>query len=141
MYHWSNHNYSTALKYGVHAHLMKDILIIECVQHHVYSMIMPCICYKTRLIKLKLFPLIYLFDILFAIKSINTPTIQFNIINYINFSSVSTRSGANNKLILPQHLNNTSRHSYFHWLPSLWNSMPIFDLDMTFNKLKSKLKQ
>ena len=66
---------------------MKDILIIECVQHHVYSMIMPCICYKTRLIKLKLFPLIYLFDILFAIKSIKTPTIQFNIINYINFSS------------------------------------------------------
>ena len=86
----------------------------------------------------------YLFelhDILFAFKFINSPTIQFNITNYINISSTSTRSGANNKLILPHHLNNTSRHSYFHRLPSLWNTMPMFDLDMTFNKLKSKLKQ
>ena len=85
----------------------------------------------------------YLFelhDILFAIKSIKTPAIHFNITNYTNFSSASTRSGANNKLILPQHLYKTSRHSYFHRLPSLWNTMPIFDLDMTFNKLKSKLK-
>ena len=80
-------------------------------------------CYKTRLIKLKLFPLMYLFeiqDILFAIKSIKTQTIQFNITNYISFNSASTRSGANNKLIPPHHLNNTSRHSYFHRLPSLW---------------------
>ena len=67
-------------------------------------------------------------------------TIQFNI-NYINFSSASTRSGANNKLILPHHLNNTSRYSCLHQLPSLWNTMLIIDLDMTFNKLKSKLKQ
>ena len=92
---------------------------------------------------LKLFPLMYLFelhDILFAIKSIKTPTIQFNITNYINFSSTSIRLGANKKLILPHHLNNTSRHSYFHRLSPLWNTMPIFDLDMTFNKLKSKLK-
>ena len=35
----------------------------------------------------------YLFelqDILFATKSIKTPTIQFNITNYINFNSAST---------------------------------------------------
>ena len=71
----------------------------------------------------------YLFelhDILLAIKSIKTSTNQFNITNYIKISSASTRSGANNKPILPHHLNNTSRHSYFHWLPSLWNTMPIF---------------
>ena len=51
----------------------------------------------------------YLFelhDILFAIKSIKTPTILFNITNYFNFSSTSIRSGANNKLKLPYHLNN-----------------------------------
>ena len=118
---------------------MKDILIIEHVQHCVTKYILNdyTSCYKTRLIKLKLMYLFELHDILFAIKSIKTPTIQFNIANCINFSSASTRSGANNKLILLHHLNNTSRHSCFHRLPSLWNTMPIFDLDMTFNKIET----
>ena len=116
MYHWSNLNYSAVLKCGVHAHLMKDILIIECVQRHATKYILNdyTSCYKTRLVKPKLFPLMYLFElhnILFAIKSITTPTIQFNITKYINFSFASTRSSANNKLILPHHLNNTSQHS------------------------------
>ena len=98
---------------------MKDILIIECVQRHATKYVLSdyTSCYKTRLIKLKLLSLMYLFElhnILFPIKSIKTPTIQFNITNYINFSFASTRSSANNKLILPHHLNNTSQHSYFH---------------------------
>ena len=53
----------------------------------------------------------YLFElqhILFATKSIKTLTIQLNIINYINFSSASTRSVVNNKLIPPYQFNNTS---------------------------------
>ena len=64
-------------------------------------------------------------DILFAIKSIKSPTNQFNINNYITFNSTNTRSGSSNKLLLPQHFNNISRHSYFHRLPSLWNAIPI----------------
>ena len=127
-------------------HLMKDILNIERVQRRATKYILNdyTSCYKTRLIKLKLLPLMYLFelqDILFAIKSIKTPIIQFNITNYISFNSASTRSGANNKLIPPHHLNNTSRHSYFHRLPSLWNAMPVFDLNMSFITLKLKLKK
>ena len=77
--------------------------------------------YKTCLIQLNLLPLMYLFelhDILFAIKALKTPTTQFNINNYINFSLANTRSGANNKLIPPHHLNKLARHSYFHCLPS-----------------------
>ena len=92
-------------------HLIKGILIIEHVQYHAIKCILNdyASCYKTWLIKLKLFPLMCLFklhDILFAIKSTNIPTIQFNITNYINISSTSTRSDANNILILPHHLNN-----------------------------------
>jgi len=85
----------------------------------------------------------YLFklqDILFAIKSIKK---QFNIHDYINFSSANTRSEASNKLIIPNHLNNlstVSRHSYFHRLPTLWNAMPILNFDLPFYLLKSKLK-
>ena len=99
--------------------------------------------YKTRLILLNLLPLMYLFelhDILFAIKSLKSPTIQFNITNYINFNPANARSGTSNKLISTHHLNNLSRHSYCHRHPSLWNAMPVIDLNMYFSQLKSKLK-
>ena len=33
-----------------------------------------------------------------------------------------------------------SWHSYFHRLPSLWNAIPILDLNMSVCLLKSKLK-
>ena len=75
---------------------MKDILNIECVQCYATKQILNNYYhsfYKNYLIKLKPFALIYLFelqDILFATKSIKTPTIQFNITNYINFNSAST---------------------------------------------------
>ena len=69
---------------------------------------------------------------IFAVKFVKTPTDQFSIANYIEFSC--------NKLIHPRHLINTSRHSYFHRLPSLWNAMPIIDLNLSFSTIKWKLK-
>ena len=126
-------------------HLMKDILNLERIQCRATKYILSdyISCYKDRLINLRLLPLMYIFelqDILFAIKSIKSPTDQFNINNYITFNSTNTRSGSSNKLLLPQHLNNISRHSYFHRLPSLWNAIPILDLNMSVCWLKSKLK-
>ena len=125
-------------------HLMKDILNLERIQCRATKYILNdyTSCYKDRLINLRLLPLMYIFeqDILFAIKSIKSPTNRFNINNYITFNSTNTRSGSNNKLLLPQHLNNISRHSYFHHLPSLWNAIPILDLNMSVCLLKSKLK-
>jgi len=125
---------------------MKDILVIEQVQRCATKYILNdhISCYKTQLIKLRLLPLMYLFelqDILFAIKSIKIPTDQFNITNYIGFSSASSRLDSSNKLTFPHHLNNISQHSYFHHLPSLWSAMPVFDLNMSFCPLKSKLKK
>ena len=95
-----------------------------------------------RLLKLKLFPLMYLFelqDILFAIKSLKAPTKQFSVTNYISFSSVCTRSGDSNKLSHLQHLNNMSRHSYFHQLLNLWNRLPTDQL-LIVQVIKFKLK-
>ena len=127
-------------------HLTKHILTIERVQRRATKYILNdyTSCYKTRLLKLNLLPLMYMFelqDLLFAIKSIKSPTNQFNINNYIKFSTISTRSEASNKLKPPCHINNTSRHSYFHRIPYLWNAMPIFDLNKSFCTLKTKLKQ
>ena len=120
---------------------MRDILNIERVQRRATKYILNdyTSSYKTRLILLNLLPLMYLFelhDILFAIKSLKSPTIQFNITNYINFKPANTRSGTSNKLIPTHHLNNLSGHSYFHRLPSLWNAMPVIDLNMSFARLK-----
>ena len=121
---------------------MKYILNIERVQRHATKYILNdyTSCYKTRLIKLRLLPLMYLFelqDMLFAIKSIKMQSSQFAITNYINFNSASTRSGANNKLILPRHLNNVSRHSYFQCSISVEHYAYL----VLFCVLKSKLKR
>ena len=126
-------------------HLMKDILFIEQIQRRATKYLLNDFIssYKTLLIKLKILPLIYLFelqDVSFAIKSIMLQTTQFNIQDYINFSSANTRSSASNKLVFPRHFNNISRHSFFHRLPTLWNAMPILNLDPPFHLLKCRLK-
>ena len=130
-------------------HFMKDIINLERIQCRATKHIVNdyISCYKDRLLSLKLLPLMYIFelqDILFAIKSLKSPTNQFNINNYITFNSSTTSSCwwqlASNKLVIPQHLDNTTRHSYFHCLPSLWNAMPLIDINTSYTTLKSKLK-
>jgi len=49
----------------------------------------------TGLIQLGMLPLMYIYeiaDILFFIKSLRNPTDKFNILNYVNFTTGSTRS-------------------------------------------------
>ena len=89
-----------------HPHLLKDMLSIERIQHRTIKHILHnyTSSYKFRLLKLKLLPLMYFFelqDVLFAIKSLKLPTKQFNNTNYISFSSTSTRLGTSNKLVHP----------------------------------------
>ena len=69
-------------------------------------------------------------------------TKQFNITNYISFSSTSTRLGTSNKLAIvhPHHLNNKSRHFYFHRIPGFWNAISIINLNKSFEFIKHKLK-
>ena len=127
-------------------YLLKDIDNIERIQRRATKFILRDYAsgYRSRLIKLKLLPLMYLFelqDILFAIKSLKTPTNQFNITSYISFNSAITRSGSSNKLTCLHHLNNQSRHTYFHRLPGLWNAIPIINLNQSFEVIKSKLKR
>ena len=96
-------------------------------------------CYENLTMRWSLVMIEMLFEQKFWWDKIQLPTTQFNIQDYINFSSANTRSSASNKLVIPHHLNNISRHSYFHWLPTLWNAMPILNLDLPFHLLKSKL--
>jgi len=65
---------------------MKDIVNLERIQRRATKHILNdyTSCYKDRLLNLKLLSLIYIFElqnILFAIKSLRSPTNQFNINN------------------------------------------------------------
>ena len=87
-------------------------------------------------------PLMYIYeiaDILFFIKSIKNPSDKFDILNYTNFTTGSTRS-AGTKLY-PKTANiNPIMNSYFYHLPRLWNSLPIIDLSQSLDVIKPKLK-
>ena len=77
--------------------------------------------YKTRLLKLRLLPLMYIFelsDIMFFIKSIKCPTNSFNIFNFISFSN-------SRGLKLHHNPSNTNkqRHFYFVRICRLWNAL------------------
>ena len=125
-------------------HLIKDILNIERVQRRATKYILNDYVsnYKTRLLKLKLLPLMYFLeiqDIMFVIKSLKFPTNNFNIRDYISFSTTNTRSSSGHKLLHMHHSSNTNRHFFFHRIPRLWNSIPVIDLTLSVITIKIKL--
>ena len=88
-------------------------------------------------------PLMYIYeiaDILFFIKSIKYPSDKFDILNYVNFTTGSTRS-AGTKLYPKTARTNVIMNSYFYRLSRLWNSLPIIDLSESLESMKIKLKK
>jgi len=90
--------------------------------------------YRTHLIKLKLFPFMYLLDItnvMFFITSLKFPTSSFNIHDYVHFSIGSTHQVSSNKL---QHIirksDNHFCNFYFYRLPCIWNALPIINYEL-----------
>ena len=127
-------------------HLIQDFTKIEILQHRATKYILNDFStdYKSRLIQLKLLPLMYSFelvDIMFFIKSLKAPTSNFNITDYVTFSSSTTRSSSGLKLIHNFSSNNKVRNFYFNRLARLWNSFPIIDLHLPINTIKGQLKQ
>ena len=109
----------------------------------IYLKQLLCISHKTRLLEFNLLPLIYIFDIqdiLFVVKSLTSPTRNFNIINHIKFSEGHTRSSAHDKLKHYLHTSSSNRISYFHCLPGLWNVLPVIDINLSIVTIKAKLK-
>ena len=79
-------------------------------------------------------------DVLFAIKSLKSPTRNFDINRHITFTQEHTRSSTN-KLIHHLHINNLNRNSYFRCLPRLWNALPVIDTNLSIATIKAKLKK
>ena len=119
-------------------HQVQHVMLLERVQHRASKFILYSIDYKSRLIKLNLLPLMYIYeltDILFSIKSITTSNNSFDIIELISFSSSNIRS-LGTKLCHRVSINNITLNSYFF---RLWNSFPIIDISLPYDTIKRKL--
>ena len=123
-------------------YLLKDIRQLEQVQHRTTKYILNDYTsnYKSRLLELKILPLMYVLDIcdmMFFIKSLKAPTNAFNITDYIiKFTSGNTRSG---KLQYIRNTNVSSSNFYFNRLPRIWNVLPIINYNLSLPTIKYKL--
>ena len=78
-------------------------------------------------------------DLMFLIKSLNTPTDNFDIRNHIFFTTNSTRSGSHFKLCHSRSVTITQHHFYFNRIVRLWNYLPVIDLSSPHYVIKQKL--
>ena len=123
-----------------HPHLLKDIIILEKIQHRATKYILNNFTpdYRSHLIALKILPLMMqleLYDIMFFIRSLNVPTNAFNIYDHVTFRTGSTRSSTHLKLKNVLSRTNSARHFYFNRIPRLGNSLFTIDLDQLLGLL------
>ena len=98
--------------------------------------------YKSRLQQLHLLPLMYVYelnDLMFLIKSLKSPTDNFNIRNHIAFVSNSTRSGVHQKLVHPKSSSAVHHHFYFNRIVRLYNYLPVINLSLPTNVIKQQI--
>ena len=126
--------------------LVRDIITLECicVQRRATKFILNdyISSYKSRLQQLNLLPLMYFYelnDLMFLIKSLNTPTDNSDIRNYISFNTNSTGSGSHLKLHHPRTVSVTHHHFYFNRIVRLWNHLPVINLSLPPYIIKQKL--
>ena len=128
-------------------HLMKDIRLFESVKRRATKFILQDYhsSYKDRLITLHLLPLSSWFeylDITFLLKCLQFPPDHFNIFDYVQFVSNSTRSASASKLkcTLPKSSINRVHFFYFNRVVRLWNSLPVINLSLSTSTIKNMLK-
>ena len=122
-------------------YLLSDIELIEKIQKQATKYILCDYTsdYKSRLMRLNLLPLMYIYDlndIMFFINSVKFPSDKFNI---LDFTSGTTRL-AGLKLKHKSAPTNNVMNSYFYRIPRLWNSISVINLSHSPTIIKSKLK-
>jgi len=121
--------------------LIRCITTLKCVQRRATKYILNdyISSYKSRLLQLNLLPLMYIYelnDLMFLIKSLNTPTDNFDIKDFISFNTSSTRQF---KLCHPRALSTNHHHFYFNRIARLWNNMPVIDISLPSHVIKRNL--
>ena len=131
-------------------YLIKESRTLEKLQRRASKYIMgyPSLDYKQRLLKLNLLPLtlwLELQDVLLFLHLIKFPPDNYNLSDFVHFSDSSTRSATAGKLV-PSSLViprlNCTKHFYYcnNWIIRIWNTLPPFDLHLSYVTLKTKLK-
>ena len=80
-----------------------------------------------------------LYDVMFLVKSLKSPSPCFHIADFISFSHSNTRSTTANKLQHIHSCNNFVKNFYFNRLPSIWNAVPPIDLLLSITIIKTRL--
>ena len=124
--------------------MIKDIKSIESIQRPSTKYILRDYesDYKDRLTALRLLPLMYLFelfDILFLVRNLQFPDPSFPLMDYIQFTTSSTRSSSALKLAHVHSKSSLSHHCYFSGVLRLWNSLPPIDFDSSYCSIKQQL--
>ncbi|CAI8031831.1 hypothetical protein GBAR_LOCUS18039 [Geodia barretti] len=123
-----------------HPYLLKDIKCLEYVQRRATKIITNdhSLDYRNRLIHLNLLPLMMEFefaDIMLLVKSIKFPSNHFNICDFVQFCSHSTRAAHGLKLKHSLCRNDFERNFYFNRIPRLWNALPSFDITLSLSAI------
>ena len=125
-------------------HLHKDVMPLERVQRRATKWVLSDYVsnYKYHLVSLSILPISYwleILDVMFLIKCLQDPTDSLNIFEYVSFSSGPTCSGSTYKLVCKYKRTTATRHFYFNRVVRLWNSLPPFDLSLSFSSLKQQV--
>ena len=126
--------------------LVKDTEALERIQKRATKFILGNSDgdYKERLVKLKLLPLMYSFelaDIMFFVNSFKNKTNRFCITDFVSISCSNTRSSDKLTLRHTRSSLNQHRHFYFNRLPRLWNCLPAIDMSLSSQCIKTLIKR
>uniref|UniRef100_A0A1X7TL42 Uncharacterized protein n=1 Tax=Amphimedon queenslandica TaxID=400682 RepID=A0A1X7TL42_AMPQE len=122
--------------------LIRDIISLERLQRRAtkYILFDFQMDYKSRLETLELVPLMYYLEraeLVFFVQ-LNHSDPCFNVYDYFSFTSSSKCTRSSKYKLVHSTLSLTqARHTFFHRLPRLWNSLPPVDLSISINKYKS----
>ena len=126
--------------------LKKDIELLERVQRRATKYILNDYHsdYKSRLISLQILPLMYVYelqDIFFTVSNLKSPSRDFDMLQFVQFSGQNTRSSHGMKMSHRRANNNISKHNFFNRIPRLWNALPPIDIEKSMSYIKSQLQE
>ena len=120
--------------------IIKVIICLETVQRRATKLIVSdkFVDYKGRLTHLHLLPPMTefeIFDIIFLVKSMKSPSAYFNIYNFFKPCNHSTCSSSSFNLRYSLSRNNTISSSYSNRPPKLWNHLQPQDISLSLHPL------
>ena len=124
-------------------YLIKDIILLERVQHRATNFILNNFqsSYKSCLLTLNLLPLMYLFEIHDIIFLLNPSRIQLLLSTFITLLNFIHLLQYYLKLTHQRSSNIITQHFFFNIVPHLWNVLPVVDILLPTSVIHSRLNK